>query len=117
MIVGVPREIKIEEYRVGLTPATVRPFVEHGHRVLVEAGAGAGSGFQDDEYAAVGAELVTDAAALFAQAEMIIKVKEPLAEECARLHAGQILYTYLHLAAEPELAQDLLARQVTGIAL
>ena len=103
MIIGVPKEIKNNEFRVGMTPAGVREFVAHGHSVLVENSAGDGSSFTDDEYVAAGAEMVAGADEIFARAEMIVKVKEPQAAEIARLRPGQILYTYLHLA--PDLAQ------------
>jgi len=100
VIVGVPREIKNNEFRVGLTPGSVREFVHHGHTVLVEKGAGVGSSFTDAEYSAVGASIVDTAAEVFAQAEMIVKVKEPQAVEIEMLRPGQILYTYLHLAPD-----------------
>lgn len=103
MIVGVPKEIKNNEFRVGMTPAGVKEFVAHGHTVLVEKAAGDGSSFTDGEYAAAGAQLVDTADEVFATAEMIVKVKEPQPVEIARLRPGQILYTYLHLA--PDLAQ------------
>jgi alanine dehydrogenase len=103
VIIGVPREIKNNEFRVGMTPGGVREFVAHGHSVLVEKAAGEGSSFTDDEYKAAGAELVDVADEVFARADMIVKVKEPQAVEIERLRPGQILYTYLHLA--PDLAQ------------
>ena len=102
MLIGLPKEIKNHEYRVGLTPASVRELTQHGHQVLVQNGAGAGIGMRDEQYVAVGATLVADAAQVFAQAEMIVKVKEPQPQECAMLRPGQILYTYLHLAPDPE---------------
>jgi alanine dehydrogenase len=102
MIVGVPKEIKNNEFRVGMTPGGAREFVEHGHLVLVERGAGEGSSFTDAEYAATGAEMVDSAEEVFARAEMLVKVKEPQAAEIARLRPGQILYTYLHLAPDHE---------------
>ena len=102
MQIGVPAEIKNHEYRVGLTPASVREFVAHGHTVLVQQGAGKGIGASDEQYQAAGATLVPDAAAVFAAADMIVKVKEPQPAECAMLRPGQILYTYLHLAPDPE---------------
>jgi alanine dehydrogenase len=98
MIIGVPKEIKNNEFRVGMTPGGAREFVAHGHTVLVENSAGDGSSFADAEYAAAGAELVATAEEVFARADMIVKVKEPQAVEIARLRPGQILYTYLHLA-------------------
>lgn len=102
MKVGLPKEIKNHEYRVGLTPASVRELTAHGHQVLVQSGAGAGIGMSDELYLAAGATLVADAAQVFAQADMIVKVKEPQPQECAMLREGQILYTYLHLAPDPE---------------
>jgi len=103
VIIGVPKEIKNNEFRVGMTPGGAREFVEYGHTVVVEKSAGDGSSFTDSEYAAAGAKLVDTADEVFATAEMIVKVKEPQAAEIARLRPGQILYTYLHLA--PDLAQ------------
>ncbi|MDZ4181053.1 MAG: alanine dehydrogenase [Coriobacteriia bacterium] len=103
MIVGVPKEIKNNEFRVGLTPGGVAEFVAHGHQVLVETNAGVGSSFADDEYASAGATLVGTADEVFERADMIVKVKEPQAVEIERLREGQILYTYLHLA--PDLPQ------------
>jgi len=102
MLIGLPKEIKNHEYRVGLTPASVRELTQHGHQVLVQTGAGAAIGLRDDQYLAAGATLAQDAAQVFAAAEMIVKVKEPQAHECAMLRPGQILYTYLHLAPDPE---------------
>jgi alanine dehydrogenase len=116
MQIGCPKEIKTREYRVGITPAGVREAVGRGHRVLIEVGAGAGSGFPDADYAAVGAEIAADAEEVFARSELIVKVKEPQAVERARLHAGQILFTYLHLAPDPEQTRDLLGSGVTAIA-
>lgn len=101
MLIGLPREIKNNEFRVGLTPASVRELVTHGHQVLVQAGAGADIGLSDDQYLAAGATLAQDAAPIFATAEMIVKVKEPQPHECAMLRPGQILYAYLHLAPDP----------------
>jgi len=101
MLIGLPREIKNHEYRVGLTPASVRELTHHGHQVLVQSGAGADIGLSDDQYLAAGATLAIDAAQVFAAADMIVKVKEPQASECAMLRPGQILYTYLHLAPDP----------------
>ncbi len=102
MKIGVPKEIKNHEYRVGLTPASVREFVAHGHAVMVQTGAGASIGLSDDQYRAAGATLVDDAATVFRDAEMVVKVKEPQPQECAMLRPGQVLYTYLHLAPDPE---------------
>ena len=101
MRIGCPKEIKNHEYRVGLTPASVLELSRQGHEVLVQAGAGAAIGLADEQYRAAGASLVPDAATVFAEAEMIVKVKEPQPEECARLRPEQILYTYLHLAPDP----------------
>lgn len=114
MIIGVPREIKSGEQRVALTPAGAHALVEAGHRVLVEPGAGAGSGIRDDEYTQVGAVLRT-ADQVWAETELILKVKEPIASEYPKLRAGQVLFTYLHLAAVPELTRAL--RKAEGIAI
>lgn len=116
MKLGVPKEIKAHEYRVGLVPSSVRELTGRGHSVLVETGAGAGIGFDDDTYRAAGAEIAPDAAAVFAAAETIVKVKEPQPAEIAKLRAGQILFTYLHLAADRALTEGVLASGVTGIA-
>ena len=115
MIVGVPREIKTGEQRVALTPAGAHALVEHGHRVLVEETAGLGSGIRDDEYAAAGAVLATKER-VWGEAEMIIKVKEPLPAEYPMLRAGQLVFTYLHLAAAPDLARELAKTGVIAIA-
>ena len=116
MIVGLPKEIKDNENRVALVPAGVRALVSYGHEVVVEKGAGTGSGIADAEYSAAGARLVPTADEVFARAEMIIKVKEPVGPEYQRLHAGQILYTYLHLAPARELTEMLLERGIAGVA-
>jgi alanine dehydrogenase len=102
MLIGLPKEIKNHEYRVGLTPASVRELTTHGHQVLVQTGAGEGIGMGDEKYLAAGATLCDNAAEVFAKADMIVKVKEPQPQECAMLRPGQILYTYLHLAPDPE---------------
>ena len=102
MLIGCPKEIKNHEYRVGLTPASVRELTAHGHQVLVQAGAGAAIGLSDEQYKAAGATLVAEAKEIFAKADMVVKVKEPQPQECAMLRPGQILYTYLHLAPDPE---------------
>jgi alanine dehydrogenase len=115
VIVGVPREVKPGEQRVALTPAGALALGERGHRVLVERGAGAGSGIRDDEYARVGAALVA-ADDAWSEAELVLKVKEPVPEEYGRLRAGQILFTYLHLAPAPELTRALMAAGVGAIA-
>jgi alanine dehydrogenase len=116
MLVGVPKEIKNNEYRVGLVPSSVTELVHHGHEVIVENGAGLGSGIADADYEAAGARIVTDAATVFAKAELVVKVKEPLASERARLQPGQVLFTYLHLAPDPEQTNDLIASGATCIA-
>jgi alanine dehydrogenase len=116
MRIGVPKEIKVHEYRVGMTAGSVRELVAHGHEVIVEADAGDAIGQTDRVYAAAGAEIVGGAEEVFARAEMIVKVKEPLAEERARLREGQILFTYLHLAPDPDQARDLLASGCVAIA-
>ena len=116
MIVGTLREIKNHEYRVGLTPESVHELTAHGHRVLVESGAGEGIGAHDPLYAGAGGEIVRSAEEIFATAEMIVKVKELQPEERALLRPGQILYTYLHLAPDPEQASDLMASGATCIA-
>lgn len=107
MLIGVPKEIKVHEYRVGLTPDSAREFISHGHKVIVQSNAGAGINKSDDDYGAVGADIVGDAAEVFAKAEMIVKVKEPQAPERQMLRSGQILFTYLHLAPDPEQTRDL----------
>ena len=116
MRVGVPKEIKDHEYRVGLVPSSVAELVRHGHEVLVERGAGLGAGLDDDLYIAAGARIALDADAVFADAELVVKVKEPLPAERTRLRRGQVLFTYLHLAPDPEQTRALLASGVTAIA-
>lgn len=116
MLMGVPKEIKDNEYRVGMTPGSVREAVAHGHEVLVERGAGAGIGVDDATYRAAGARIVDTAQSVFERAAMIVKVKEPQAVERAMLHAGQVLFTYLHLAPDPEQAADLQRSGATCIA-
>ncbi len=116
MRVGVPKEIKDHEYRVGLVPSSVAELVRHGHEVMVERGAGLGAGLEDDLYIAAGARIALDADAVFADAELVVKVKEPLPAERARLRRGQVLFTYLHLAPDPEQTRALLASGVTAIA-
>jgi len=108
MLIGLPKEIKNHEYRVGLTPTSVRELCSHGHQVQVQSGAGAAIGLSDEQYTAAGAKLATSAKDVFAQADMIVKVKEPQAAECAMLRPGQILYTYLHLAPDPEQTKALI---------
>jgi len=114
--IGVPKEIKNNEYRVGLTPASVREVAAHGHEVLVESNAGAGIGAADGDYASAGAKVVANAEEVFARADMIVKVKEPQAAERKRLRPGQVLFTYLHLAPDPEQAKDLAASGAIAIA-
>ncbi|HWT95992.1 MAG TPA: alanine dehydrogenase [Terriglobales bacterium] len=116
MLIGVPKEIKNHEYRVGLVPSSVRELVHNGHKVIVEASAGAGIGFNDKDYKAAGASIVQSAEQVFAKAEMIIKVKEPQAKECKMLRKGQLLYTYLHLAPDPAQTEALIKSGCTAIA-
>jgi alanine dehydrogenase len=116
MKIGCPKEIKPQEFRVGMTPHAAHEAVSAGHEVLIETQAGVGSGFADADYAAVGAKIVPTAEEVFAEAEMIVKVKEPQAIERKRLRAGQLLFTYLHLAPDPEQTKDLLDSGVTAIA-
>lgn len=116
MLVGVPKEIKIQEYRVGLTPANVLELVDRGHQVIIERNAGSGIGMNDADYEAVGAEIVADAEEVFQRAEMVVKVKEPQAGERALLRDGQLLFTYLHLAPDREQTEDLIRSGATCIA-
>ena len=116
MLVGVPKEIKDNEYRVGLIPSTVRELTLKGHRVLVEKEAGAGAGLPDEDYLAAGAKIAGGADQVFAEADMIVKVKEPLADERKKLRPGQVLFTYLHLAPDPEQAKDLIESKAICIA-
>jgi alanine dehydrogenase len=116
MLVGVPKEIKPSEFRVGLTPTAVGEYVAHGHKVIVEAGAGAGIGASDADYVAAGAEIVPNAATVFSRADMVVKVKEPQPAEWVQLRPGQILFTYLHLAADAPQARGLMASGVTAVA-
>jgi len=116
MIIGVPKEIKKQEYRVALLPSAAYQLIKHGHKVVVERGAGIGSGFADEEYVRAGATLVDDHAAAFESAELIVKVKEPQPAEVSLLRPGQMLFTYLHLAADKNLTEALAKTGVTGIA-
>jgi alanine dehydrogenase len=116
MKIGCPKEIKPQEFRVGVTPAAAEEAVQHGHEVLIEAGAGLGAGFPDADYTAAGARIVDTASEVFAEAEMVVKVKEPQPEERRKLCEGQLLFTYLHLAPDPAQTDDLLASGVTAIA-
>ena len=116
MLIGCPKEIKNQEYRVGMTPAAAQEAVAHGHSVIIETSAGAGAGFPDEAYVSAGAEIVDTAAEIFARADMVVKVKEPQAGERKQLREGQILFTYLHLAPDPAQTKDLLDSGVTAIA-
>ena len=116
MIVGVPKEIKRDEYRVAILPVGVEELARSGHRVLVEEGAGLGSGLTDQAYSQAGAELVADAAAVFGQADLVLKVKEPLPPEWPLLRPGQTLFTYFHFAADRRLTEAVLASGATAAA-
>ncbi len=116
MIIGLPREIKDNESRVGLTPAGVKTLYDHGHMALVEKDAGTGSGISDDEYRAAMGQIVASADEVWQRADMIVKVKEPVGPEYQRMREGQILFTYLHLAPDPKLTQAMLERKITGVA-
>jgi len=116
MIVGIPKEIKEDEYRVGIVPSGVKILEEHGHTVLIEAGAGLGCRISDDEYVEAGAIVIDDKKEVYARADLIVKVKEPQPSEYYLLREGHILYTYLHLAPDPQLTQALLDRKIVGIA-
>jgi len=116
MLVGIPKEVKVEEYRVGLVPGSVRELIHHGHKVIVETGAGAGIGFDDAAYRAAGAEVLGGPEEVFAKAEMVVKVKEPLASEYKQLREGQVLFTYLHLAPDLEQTQGLIDSGCIAIA-
>jgi alanine dehydrogenase len=116
VIIGLPKEIKDNEYRVGLTPAGVRALTDAGHKVVVEKDAGAGSGFEDELYTRAGATILNSPDDVWAQGEMIVKVKEPIAPEYPRMREGQLLFTYLHLAPDPKQTEALLKNKVTGIA-
>jgi len=116
MIVGVPKEIKENEMRVGLTPASVRTYVQHNHRVCVETGAGLGIGADDESYRRMGADVVQTAAEVFSQSDLIVKVKEPQPNEIKQFREGQMIYAFLHLAPDPEQTRALLESGVTAIA-
>ncbi|MBE0600527.1 MAG: alanine dehydrogenase, partial [Firmicutes bacterium] len=116
MKIGCVKEIKPQEYRVGMTPDNAHDFVTHGHTVMIEAGAGEGSGFSDAAYSAAGAQIVSAAQDVWAQADMIIKVKEPLEAEYPLMRDGQILYTYLHLAANRPLTEAMMQSGCIGVA-
>src|ERR1700681_2747248 len=116
MIVGVPREIKPDEYRVSMIPVGVEELTRAGHQVLVQTGAGQGSGISDERYAQSGAEIVADATGIWKRAEMIVKVKEPLPDEWPHLRAGQIVFTYFHFAADERLTQVVMTSGITAVA-
>ena len=116
MLIGCPKEIKPQEFRVGLTPAAAAEAIAHGHKVLVQTGAGLGSGFADTDYTAIGAQIAPDAKSVFDAADMIVKVKEPQSVERKMLRQGQLLFTYLHLAPDPDQTRDLLESGVTSVA-
>lgn len=116
MLVGVPREIKNHEYRVAITPAGVREFINHGHKVIIETGAGNGSAISDDAYKSAGAEILATAAEVWSRSEMVLKVKEPIAQEYPLMRQGQVLFTYLHLAASRDCTDALIKSGITAIA-
>ncbi len=116
MLIGVPSEIKVHEYRVGLVPGSAAALVQDGHRVMIQKGAGVGSGIPDDAYVAVGCEILDSAEEVWGTAEMIVKVKEPLPAEYSLMRKGQLIYTFFHLAAVPELATALLEKEVSAVA-
>ena len=116
MLVGVPKEVKNHEYRVAITPAGVHELIVHGHQVVIEETAGIGSSITDEEFVAAGAKILSTADEVWGQADLILKVKEPIAEEYPRMREGQVLFTYLHLAADKPLTEELIKRKVTGIA-
>ena len=116
MTIGVPKEIKNNEARVGLHPANAAALVCAGHRVIIESGAGQGSGYTDEDYIAIGAEMLPDAPAVYAKAEMIVKVKEPLAAEYSLIREGQILFTYFHFSSSRALTEAMLERKAICIA-
>ena len=116
MIIGVPKEIKNNEYRVAITPAGVREFVKHGHQVLIESKAGLGSAISDSDYQNVGATILATADEVWAKADLVLKVKEPIAAEYSRMRSGQVLFTYLHLAASKECTDALISSGITAIA-
>ena len=116
MKIGVPTEVKNHEYRVGITPVGVNELVQHGHEVLIQKGAGLGSSITDDEFVSQGAQILDSADDVWGEADMVMKVKEPVAQEYHRLREGLTLFTYLHLAADQPLTDELLAKKVTAIA-
>ena len=116
MKVGIPAEVKNHEYRVAITPVGVHELVGHGHEVMIQKGAGLGSSITDDDYISQGARIIDSADDVWGEADMVLKVKEPVAEEYHRLREGLTLFTYLHLAADKPLTEELMAKKVTGIA-
>jgi len=116
MLIGVPKEIKTQEFRVGMTPAGVQTLVDGGHKAIVERSAGVGSGLSDDSYAAAGAEIVDTKEEVWKRADMVVKVKEPIAPEFPLMRENQLLFTYLHLAAAPELGAEMIKRKINGVA-
>jgi alanine dehydrogenase len=116
MVIGVPKEIKPEENRIAIVPGGTETLVHRGHRVIIEKGAGSRSGFTDEEYLAAGAQIIDEPGDIFSEADLILKVKEPLPEEYEFLKAGQVVFTYFHLAASEELTQNLMKRKIVGIA-
>jgi len=116
VLIGVPKEIKNHEYRVGLTPGSVRELVHYGHEIMIETRAGAAIGMTDEDYVRVGASIATKAEEIFAKADMVVKVKEPQHHECLMLREDQVLFTYLHLAPDPEQTKLLLDSGVVAIA-
>ena len=116
MLIGVPKEVKVHEYRVGLTPSSVREVIAHGHKVMLQADSGSAIGLTDEMYRAAGAEIVPTASDIFSRADMVVKVKEPQPQEISMLREGQVLFTYLHLAPDPEQTEGLLKSGCIGIA-
>ncbi|HQF02865.1 MAG TPA: alanine dehydrogenase, partial [Phycicoccus sp.] len=116
MRIGIPREVKNNEYRVGITPVGVHELVSHGHDVLIEKDAGVGSSISDEDYVAQGATMIDSADEVWGQADMVMKVKEPVAEEYHRLREDLLLFTYLHLAADEPLTRELVTKKVTAVA-
>ena len=116
MIIGVPKEIKNNEFRVAITPSGVREFVKHGHQVFIETSAGVGSAITDADYQNVGATILPTADEVWAKADLVLKVKEPIAAEYSRMRSGQVLFTYLHLAASKECTDALISSGITAIA-
>src|SRR5580704_1221273 len=116
MIVGVPKEIKPDEYRVAMVPAGVEELTRAGHKVLIQSTAGGGSGISDEHYAANGAEIVGSAASVWSRADLVVKVKEPLSEEWPHMHAGQTVFTYFHFAADEQLTRAVMKSGITAVA-